>query len=322
MSQESSQDELTQDELTALAELLVSSQKAKEREALCIRIGISDYSKLDFIYEHSSPSNFAISLIDYLNKVGDTEAICKLCWNELKPSIKKAEYKVFIEKITLKFHCKCGSEADLSEGETTEKKQTYAGINRKKFLRWVGLVGGSLVTAVVGYNIFKNPSFISQKKHPSDEQIYTIVTGGGLDSAWRISMEGNSAALGTRATVNWTQRVERNSEFKLIYKRTHDAYEIRPRIEINGDACLTTFPNGLLSLNKCDDTLRQNFAIDCKKKDITGNLSECFITNKGTNNPIGTEWENPDKSNKPNIENKNYTSDNARWWSFVVQDKR
>jgi len=161
----------------------------------------------------------------------------------------------------------------------------------------------------------------SKNEHPQDNQIYTIVTAGELDSDWRLSMEENSAALGTRAITKWTQRVDINSKFKLIYRATNDAYEIRPRVEINGDACLTTYPDGVLKLDKCNDTLYQQFAIACKKKDTAGNLSGCYIVNKQTNMPIGTLWDNPDKSkNPPNKELESFTSNNARWWVFVVQN--
>jgi hypothetical protein len=57
--------DLSQDELNKLADLLVISQKAKAREALCIKIGIAYYRELGFIYE-SSDSSFAINLINHL----------------------------------------------------------------------------------------------------------------------------------------------------------------------------------------------------------------------------------------------------------------
>ncbi len=60
--------DLNQDELNALAELLLISQKAKERKALCMKIGLSYYKDLEFIYE-SSASSFAINIINYLNKI-------------------------------------------------------------------------------------------------------------------------------------------------------------------------------------------------------------------------------------------------------------
>ncbi|MHC5719452.1 MAG: CHAT domain-containing protein, partial [Nostoc sp.] len=69
--------DLNQNELNELADLLVLSQKAKAREALCIKIGITYYQELGFIYE-SSDYSFAINLINHLNDVGNTKAICQL----------------------------------------------------------------------------------------------------------------------------------------------------------------------------------------------------------------------------------------------------
>lgn len=93
---------LNQDELSTLADLLTNSQKAKGRQALCIRIGI-DPHQLGFMYE-SSDSSFAINLINYLNQIGDTEAICKLCCKELSP-IFKENHKSFLKGIEVKLNC-------------------------------------------------------------------------------------------------------------------------------------------------------------------------------------------------------------------------
>ncbi len=95
--------ELNQDELNALADLLVISQKAKAREALCIKIGISYYKELGFIYE-SSDSSFAINLINHLNEVGNTKAICQLCCKELS-SIFQGDRESFLKEIAVKLNC-------------------------------------------------------------------------------------------------------------------------------------------------------------------------------------------------------------------------
>lgn len=68
--------DLNQDKLNALAELLLIIQKVKEREVLCIKNGISYYKDLVFIYETSDDS-YAINLINYLNEIGNTKAICQ-----------------------------------------------------------------------------------------------------------------------------------------------------------------------------------------------------------------------------------------------------
>ena len=87
--------DLTQDELNALADLLAISQKAKARESLCIKIGISYYKELGFIYE-SSDSSFSINIINHLNEVGNTKAICQLCCKELLP-IFQGTHKSFLK---------------------------------------------------------------------------------------------------------------------------------------------------------------------------------------------------------------------------------
>jgi hypothetical protein len=96
--------DLNQDELNALAELLVISQKAKAREALCIKIGISYYQELGFIYE-SSESSFAINLIHHLNQVGNTKAICQLCCQELAPIFQGGQHESTLQSIAAKLNC-------------------------------------------------------------------------------------------------------------------------------------------------------------------------------------------------------------------------
>lgn len=95
---------LNQDELNVLAKLLLISQKAKAREALCIKIGISHYKQLGFIYESSSEDSFVINLISYLNDIGDTKAICSLC-QELVPIFKDEKRESFLKEISVKLNC-------------------------------------------------------------------------------------------------------------------------------------------------------------------------------------------------------------------------
>lgn len=320
-----SQNSLEQSDIDTLADLLLRSQQSRAREALCMKIGI-DPHLLHFIRD-SSDADFATQLIYHLDNVDDKEALCKLCCQELFTIFNKStSYGSTLKKIAVKLNCNHDFGQNSSNNKTLEQLTSpqiseipSLRINRKQSLLWVGLVAASLVTAVVGYEIFK-----SQKKYPSDKQIYTIVTAGDLDSDWRLSMEENSAALGTRAMTNWTQRVDKNSKFQLIYKPSNNAYEIHPKVKINNDDdCLTTFNDGLLKLDKCDDTAHQNFDIDCGKQDFNDNLSECFIVNKATGKPIGTHW-HKDTLKKgipvPNYESITHTPDKARWWSFVVQE--
>jgi hypothetical protein len=96
--------DLNQDELNELADLLVISQKAKAREALCIKIGISYYKELGFIHE-SSDSSFAINLINHLNDVGNTKALYQLCCKELVPIFKGGKRESILKEIALKLDC-------------------------------------------------------------------------------------------------------------------------------------------------------------------------------------------------------------------------
>jgi hypothetical protein len=96
--------DLNQDELNVLAKLLLISQKAKAREALCIKIGISYYKQLGFIYDSSSEDSFVINLISYLNDIGDTKAICSLC-QELAPIFKDEKRESFLKEIAVKLNC-------------------------------------------------------------------------------------------------------------------------------------------------------------------------------------------------------------------------
>lgn len=96
---------LNQDEISELANLLVISQKANAREALCIKVGINYYKQLGFMYESSSEDSFAINLINHLNVVGNTKAICQICCKELAPIFQEGRNKSFLKKIAAKLNC-------------------------------------------------------------------------------------------------------------------------------------------------------------------------------------------------------------------------
>ncbi len=96
--------DLSQDEVNELANLLAISQKAKAREALCIKIGISYYKELGFVYE-SSEDSFVRNLISYLNEIGNAKAICYLCCQELTPIFKNGKRESFLKEIAVKLDC-------------------------------------------------------------------------------------------------------------------------------------------------------------------------------------------------------------------------
>ncbi len=94
---------LEQSEIDTLANLLLRSQQARAREALCIKIGIAP-ERLSFIRD-SSDVDFVTQLIYYLDNVGDKEALCKLCCQELFPIFKTSTYKSLLEEIAVKLNC-------------------------------------------------------------------------------------------------------------------------------------------------------------------------------------------------------------------------
>jgi len=97
--------ELDANELNELAKLVVISEKAKARESLCRKIGITYYKELGFVYEPSSEDNFAISLIYHLYQTGNMKAICQLCCNELAYIFNEGEHQLFLEEIAGKLNC-------------------------------------------------------------------------------------------------------------------------------------------------------------------------------------------------------------------------
>lgn len=98
-----SQDFLTLNDVDTLVNLLLRSQQVRSREALCIKIGI-DPKRLSFIRD-SSDVDFATQLIYYLDQIGDKEALCKLCCEELFPIFQKGKYAPLLNNITLQLNC-------------------------------------------------------------------------------------------------------------------------------------------------------------------------------------------------------------------------
>ncbi|WP_169217376.1 hypothetical protein [Brasilonema sp. UFV-L1] len=91
-------------DIEALAKLMLRSQQLRTREALCLRIGI-DHRRLWFIKD-SSDSDFVIQLINHLNEIGNKEALCKLCCEELFPIFCNSEIPTdILRNIAAKLHC-------------------------------------------------------------------------------------------------------------------------------------------------------------------------------------------------------------------------
>lgn len=105
-------------DIEALAELMLLSQLLRTREALCLKIGL-DYRQLWFIKD-TSDSDFVIQLIDHLNKIGNKEALCKLCSDELFPIFRKSETSAHIlSKIAAKLNCNQELRPNYSNNESS-----------------------------------------------------------------------------------------------------------------------------------------------------------------------------------------------------------
>ncbi|MEH1875277.1 hypothetical protein [Nostoc sp.] len=157
--------------------------------------------------------------------------------------------------------------------------------------------------------------------YPSgDGSTYRITTAGGLDSNWDINMAGNSAAWGTPAITYFTSSPGQNDKYGLVWDNTYGAYTIRPRVEPNGDACLTENPSGKIELRPClgyDFNDNQHFWIQCSNSDNAegkGKLSGCYISNAlHSSQAIGTDWGH---QNYP-IGETNYSPSYGLWWNFI-----
>ncbi len=98
-----SQEFLSQANVETLVNLLLRSQQVRSREALCIKIGINPKT-INFLRD-SSDADFATQLIYYLHEIGDREALCKLCCEELFPIFKIGQYASVLKNIALHLNC-------------------------------------------------------------------------------------------------------------------------------------------------------------------------------------------------------------------------
>ncbi|MBR8840864.1 MAG: RICIN domain-containing protein [Stigonema ocellatum SAG 48.90 = DSM 106950] len=147
---------LNQDELNELAELLSFSPKVKAREALCIKIGISYYKELGFIYE-SSDSSFAINLISHLNEVGNTKAICLLCCKELAPIFRNGKGESLLKEIAVKLNCNQHL-PDIKPSPVPPPDEPKPQPKRLNLLISVGAIFLIGLAGLAGFQTHQNPS--------------------------------------------------------------------------------------------------------------------------------------------------------------------
>jgi hypothetical protein len=114
---------LSESDIDTLINLLLRSQQSRTREALCFSIGI-DPKRLSFLRD-SSDADFFLLLIQYLNEIGDTEALCKLCCKELFPIFHKGTHNIFLSDIAVQLNCN----HQFSQNSPNNKQPTSSASN-------------------------------------------------------------------------------------------------------------------------------------------------------------------------------------------------
>jgi hypothetical protein len=114
----SDQNFLNESDIDTLTNLLLRSQQSRSREALCLSIGI-DPKRLSFLRD-SSDADFFLLLIEYLNDIGDQEALCKLCCKELGSIFQKGTYGLFLNELAEKLNCN----QEFKQSYPNNKQQT------------------------------------------------------------------------------------------------------------------------------------------------------------------------------------------------------
>lgn len=94
---------LDESDIETLTKLMLRSQRFRAREVLCLRIGI-DSTRLWFIKD-SSDSDFVVQLINHLNEIGNREALCKLCCEEIFPVFCNGTYAPILSDMAAKLQC-------------------------------------------------------------------------------------------------------------------------------------------------------------------------------------------------------------------------
>ncbi|MCV3216871.1 hypothetical protein OGM63_25765 [Plectonema radiosum NIES-515] len=114
---------LSETDIDTLINLLLRSQQSRTREALCLSIGI-DPKRLSFLRD-SSDADFFLLFIQYLNEIGDTEALCQLCCKELFPIFHKGTHSLILSDIAVKLNCN----HQFSQNSSNNKQPTSSASN-------------------------------------------------------------------------------------------------------------------------------------------------------------------------------------------------
>lgn len=244
-------------ELNALADLLVISQKAKAREALCIKIGISYYNELGFVYE-SSEDSFAINLINYLNRVGNTKAICQLCCKELAPIFKEGKRESFLKEIAVKLNWNQEFRHNYSNPNTVEQptsptpspvpefrinspNQPDGSKFQSKRLNW--LTGGAIfligLAGLAGFQIYKTESV-----NPRYTQLENLLSEGRWQEAdretanrmWEVAGKWEERSLQAKDFENFScEDLRTIDNLWTKYSKQHFGFSVQSRIFRSSD---------------------------------------------------------------------------------------
>jgi hypothetical protein len=249
--------DLNQNDLQKLVNLLLISSKVKTREALCIKIGINYYRQLGFIHDVSEES-FAINLINHLNEVGNTKAICQLCSQELLPIFKGGKYENFLKQIVVKLNCNqefidnypnpstveqetFTTPSSVPEFGTNHSLQPDGSKSQSKRLNW--LTGGAIfligLAGLAGFQIYKTEP-VNSRYIP----LQNLLSEGRWEEADRETADRMWEVAG-----KWEERSLKAEDFKKFpcedlrtidnlwtkYSKQHFGFSIQRRIWHSSD---------------------------------------------------------------------------------------
>ncbi|MBD2773198.1 hypothetical protein [Iningainema tapete] len=165
---------LDETDIDTLINLLLRSQQSRTREALCLSIGI-DPKRISFIRD-SSDSDFFLLLIRYLNEIGEKEALCKLCCQELFPVFHHGKYASILTEISIKLNCnqKLSQNTNNTQPSLISSIPTSIGnINPFIQLAQNKLVMGSAIFLIglAGVTLFNQNSKSFNNSHPPEQSV-------------------------------------------------------------------------------------------------------------------------------------------------------
>lgn len=212
---------LDERDIETLTKLIVRSQQARSREALCLRIGIEP-SRIGFIKDPSD-NDFFIQLIHYLNQINDKEALCKLCCQELFPIFNTSTDRTILEEIAVKLNC---------PQENIPIKPVIP-IKPALFFQKKGFFLASstifvIILTVIGYNHFNKNTFNCE---------YDIINTSQEQSSnqkIQINLPQNNACVEELQKIEGEVTVKEARQVLIVVKPLIDStYYVQPLADIN-----------------------------------------------------------------------------------------